>query len=180
MNRAMMMIKVVVLCGGLVLVVALMSQLGNKGLPTDFLSVFGMSKPVVQDHVEGERVATLLSPLNWCETRVQELELPGSIIIRQLGKNWMLVSASNTRPLDNLQMEKWLGQYCTVQVEKVPEPAGTTFLRHMTVKFIKGEPGDLLRSEGGLYKWKSQVFRSSQLDAALQNLAAQAQHTTGG
>lgn len=176
-----MMIKVVVLCVGLVLVVGLMSQLGNKGLPSDFLSVFGMSKSGSQaGPAEGERVATLLSPLNWCETRVQEIELPGSIIIRQSGKNWMLVVASDTRPLDNLQMEKWLGQYCTIQVEKVPEPAGITFQNYVTVKFIKGEPGVLLRSDTGLYKWKTQIFRSSQLDAALQSLAAQAQPTTGG
>lgn len=178
MNRMLMISKIIILCVGFVLVVFLMTRLGKNGMPSGFNALFGLPEA---SQTSG-RVAVLMKPLNWCDTRVQELELPGGVVVRQVKMKWMAIEASETRALADLMVEKWFGQHCTVNVEAVAgTPAGeVSFQPYMTVKFIKGEPVTLMRSADGLFRWKNEMFRSTELENAIAELAAQAQHATGG
>ena len=183
MNNIMMFVKIIVLTLGFVLVVFLMTNLGNKGLPSGFLSVFGLPNASTQQVPEGiapeRRTATLMSMLDWCETRVAELELRGGFIVRQVNMKWMGVWGSQTRELGDLTIEKWFSRNCKVNVEKVTDEVGADFQPYMTVKFIKGEPVTLMRSVNGYFKWRNEIFRSSELEGAIAELSAQFQPASG-
>lgn len=178
-----MFMKIIILSIGFVLVVFLMSKLGNNGLPSGFLSIFGLpasTQQVSDGGLDTRGVATLMSTMDWCETRVAELELRGGFIIRQVNMKWMGVWGGNSRPLGDLVIEKWFGRNCKVHVEKIADNPGSDFQPYMTVKFIKGEPVTLLRSADGYFKWKNEIFRSTELESAIAELAAQAQPAAGG
>lgn len=183
MTNILMFVKIFVLTLGFVLVVFLMTQLGRDGLPSGFLSVFGLpasTQGASQGSPDARRVATLMSTLDWCETRVAELELRGGFIVRQVNMQWMGVWGGQSRPLGDLTIEKWFGRNCKVHMEKVVDDPGADFQPYMTVKFIKGGPETLMRSADGHFKWKNEIFRSSELESAISELAAQAQPAAGG
>ncbi len=185
MNNIMMFVKITVLTLGFILVVFLMTNLGKDGLPPGFLSVFGLPSAQAPQTLGGgippeRRTATLMTTLDWCETRVAELELRGGFIVRQVNMKWMGVWGSGTRELGDITIEKWFSRNCKVNIEKVTDEVGADIQPYMTVKFVKGDPVTLMRSVNGFFKWRNEVFRSSELENAIAELAAKFQSTSGG
>ena len=107
--------------------------------------------------------------LTWCETRVQSMEKPRGFKIYQDKLKWFIHSRQE---VDFISVEKWLGQNCSLKIKPLTQCDFNLgdFQTVLVVNFIKGVTERLLKREPDIYAWKGQVFRSPQLEAALNQL----------
>ena len=148
---------------GLGLVLYMIFHVGNSGLPPTMLNLLGIQLPSMGAGFEQR--------LTWCETRVQSMEKPNGFRIYQDKFKWF-ASGPPQREVDFIAVEKWFGRNCSLEMESM---AGNSvdqgsFQTALVVNFIKGTAERLFKLEPNVYVWRGQVFRSSQLESALQQL----------
>ncbi|MGE0763052.1 MAG: hypothetical protein AB7N80_07225 [Bdellovibrionales bacterium] len=112
---------------------------------------------------------TIVTQMDWCDTRVRSLGRPGKPTLRQEKLKW-LWQADPTLELNFIAVEKWFGRYCRVKIERLDPDQLANAAPVLVVEFIKGAPETLLRSVAGVYKWRQEIFRSQELDQALEAL----------
>ena len=113
--------------------------------------------------------------LSWCESRVISLKADSQFTIQQEGNAWKWSSAQNTGVANFIEVEKWLANYCNINIVDVAQGIVGALEPVLRVTFVKGEQAELLRSANGIYSWKSHTFRSAKLDKAMHELTSLAQ-----
>lgn len=116
----------------------------------------------------GQPGADKVADVNLCPTRVTKIESVGGPVIRQDGMTWLREEAGQSKPMDQVAVEKWFAKYCRFAGEKVSASATVTPV--LKVEFVSGEPQTLIRSAGGEYEWMGQPFASPVMTEALQTL----------
>lgn len=114
--------------------------------------------------------------VDWCQTRVDEIEVPGKFRVFQEGLKWYREDAQGvTYELGFIPVEKWFATHCRLKVEGKTEglatelsgPDEATLAR---VGFVNGS--DLIFKEiaQGIFTWDNVTFRSEELKPALEGL----------
>lgn len=115
--------------------------------------------------------------VDWCTTRVDEIEVPGKFRVFQEGLKWYKEEAKgSTVELGFIPVEKWFANHCRLNVEGKTEglatelsgPNQATLAR---IGFVDGS--DLVFKEiaQDIFTWDNVTFRSEQLKTALEDLA---------
>lgn len=161
-----LMIRTFVLTLGLLGVIYVMMNLKKEGLSNKTAQVLG-----VQDESKPSESSTAAQNLSWCRTRVKSLlAAPQGPQVVQEGLKWFRQSQKSAE-LDTVAVEKWFGQNCSLKIEPLETPAEASgFAPALVIGFIKGPNGQFERSTQGIYRWGKKLFRSTQLDAAIQGL----------
>ena len=156
-------IKVNFLILGLGLVIYIMFQIKNSGLPPTALNLMGIQAP--------SKIVRHNKDLMWCQTRVQSMEKPKSFKIYQDKLKWF-TSGQSPQEIDFITVEKWFGQNCSLKVEPLPKETidPKNIQTALIINFIKGTTEHLFKLEPNVYAWKGQVFRSPQMESALNQL----------
>ncbi|OQW48524.1 MAG: hypothetical protein A4S09_04930 [Proteobacteria bacterium SG_bin7] len=110
--------------------------------------------------------------LSWCETRVKSLTTKSGIKIEQEGKDWFTLTPQK-KAINSVSMEKWLGQYCTLQItdSRPPTFVPTKDVEMLAVGFINGETQKFTLTPEGFYFWDGLRFRSQHFKEAMDKLA---------
>jgi hypothetical protein len=149
----------------LLVVIFAMSKL-RSGVSDGVAMILGMQPPS-----QAPAPGTVITTLDWCDTRIKALIRPGRPALEQVKLDWIW-KGEPPEKLNFISVEKWFGRYCRVQIERVdPDQLGTVGPA-LEVHFIKGEPETLRRSVAGVYQWRQEIFRSHELDQALVDLEA--------
>ena len=143
------------------LVLYIMFQINRSGVSPTLLNILGIQPTTTKSYKQ----------LTWCETRVQSIEKPKDFKIYQDEFKWF-VSTPFPQEIDSITVEKWLGQNCSLKIEPVAKNTVNTenFQTALIVNFIKGGSKHLFKMEPNVYVWKGQIFRSPQLETALNQL----------
>ncbi len=113
--------------------------------------------------------------LTWCHTRVATLTDSTSekkFTVHQEKLDWRIVEPEN-RSLNQIEIEKWLGKYCSIWIDKLnvnimPEPKGVS--GEFVIQFIDKTEAKFLKLDEDLYYFKGTLFRSPDWLTALQEL----------
>lgn len=150
-------------------------QVNMKGLSPNLLSILGIEAPA---QAKLENQPTTKRKITWCETRVSGLLLPDSMKLVQEGPQWIIESSGpegdQRRVVDFIAAEKWLAKYCSLTldgsvVDTSPD-AVESAVPAMIIKYVNGEVGVLKKTPQGDLLWKGQIFRSSALSKAIDEL----------
>ncbi len=162
--RTSFWVKLNFLVLGLFLVVYAISKFNSAGMQDNLALLMGL-----RAGLQAAPPGTVVTQMDWCDTRVRARERPGQPTLRQEKLKW-LWQGDPVLELNFIAVEKWFGRYCRVMIDRVDPADLGTVGPAMTVHFIKGEPETLMRSVGGVYRWRQEIFRSSELDQALKEL----------
>ncbi len=119
-----------------------------------------------------EHAANTDDKLSWCETRVKSLTTKSGIKIEQEGKDWFTM-VPQKKAIDSVAMEKWLGQYCNLEItdSRPPTFVPTKDVEMLSVGFINGETQKFTLTPEGFYFWDGLRFRSQHFKEAMDKLA---------
>lgn len=115
--------------------------------------------------------------VDWCHTRVDEIEVPGKFRVFQEGLKWYRedFSKNQVAELGFIPVEKWFSNHCRLEAQGKTEglaaelggPDEKTLAR---IGFIKGPDVPFKEITEGVFTWDEVTFRSNQLKAALEEL----------
>jgi|GEM_PF-1722338 len=116
--------------------------------------------------------------VNWCETRVKSIEVPGKFRVFQKGLKWYRQAEPDavTYELGFVAVEKWFATYCSLPAEGKTEglaaelsgPKESVLAR---VHFIDGRGSVFREIAEGIFTWDNTTFRSREMKPALKDLA---------
>lgn len=110
------------------------------------------------------------SSITLCDTRIVGLIKPNQYRISQNGRKW-IKEGSSTVELNFLDMERWFGANCKVSASNIAPHHTKELIKPIYLfKFVDGAALPIYQGPDGSYIWKNQSFRSTKLDAALQEL----------
>ncbi len=157
-------------------VIFLMSKLRSNGMGEGIAAFFGGPAPGKIVRVAPGSVTTTL---DWCDTRISAIEREGAPTLRQVKLKW-LWETTPPQELNFIAVEKWFGRNCKVKVERLaPDRFDEASQKPaMLVHFIKGPAETLFRVGEDLFKWRQEIFRSSELKEALVDLENLPDHGT--
>lgn len=170
-SRLLMSAKILMMGICLVAILWMIKSLQSDGLPSSMQDFFGVQPS--PESTEGIRKIFVGKKLSWCETRVKGLRA-GGFALEQKDRDWVWATEAKATPVNFLDVEKWLARYCTIPIMPDNRESETaqkdSFKPVLRVSFIKGGDVELLKSEQGLYSWRGQVFRSYEMNKALEAL----------
>ena len=122
---------------------------------------------------QNPKIDGVIGHLDWCDTRVSEIIRPNQPKLIQEKMKWIW-EGNPSMELNFLAVEKWFAQFCEVLIDRARpvDFVESQAEAAMEVHFIKGNPTKLLMDKNGVYRWRNTVFRSAEMDAALQALSA--------
>ena len=115
--------------------------------------------------------ANNVEKLNWCDTRVAALNASPGVEVKQEGRKWVAYSPDK-KNLNNIEIEKWLGENCTLNISdsRPPGIVPTKNIDLLKVDFVSGESASFALTPEGMLTWGGMHFRSPQLLRAINNL----------
>lgn len=114
--------------------------------------------------------------VDWCKTRVNEIEVPGKFRVFQEGMKWYREEKGTTTELGFIPVEKWFSNHCRLSAEGKTEGFATDFAGPnqvvlARVGFIDGHVSLFKEISQGIFTWGNEVtFRSEQLQKAISDL----------
>ncbi len=115
--------------------------------------------------------------VDWCTTRVTEIEVPGKVRVFQEGLKWYreIPNEGRTSELGFVPVEKWFASHCRLSAEGkteglATELAGPDQAILANVSFVNGKSESFKEIAQGIFTWNNVTFRSEQLKAALEGL----------
>lgn len=155
----------------LVGILFLMKNLNSGTWSESLAQFFGIDATHSQGpHRAQAPAGTVVTQLDWCDTRVKSLTREGEPTLLQQKLKWLWDDGKRYE-LNFVAVEKWFGRYCRVRVERVSPAVLESPRAAMVVEFIKGGVETLYRSANGYFSWKGEAFKSEELEKALQELS---------
>ncbi len=169
-------LKVNMLILAFVLVVLSIYRLRVGGIPNSVEALLGL-EPQIPVSLEEDSPLTELSRgvgrFFWCRTRVSELEFPSGERLVQEGRRWFWQVEESRRELPPVQVEKWFGDFCTLEVKRLESSPVLTQDMGLWLKvhFIRGEPKSFYYNpQLEAFLFDGQFFMSPQFVEATQDL----------
>ena len=162
MSEGRVWLKVSILLAAVASVIALI-QIKKPGGIVGLFHDFGLLSSHWQAH----------SRLQWCKTRVKQLELiDAKLRLVQEGRKWVAYSPAR-RELNFVRVEKWLAENCDVAVEQLaPMPlVGLKKQLLARIQFIDQGTTELNQLGQDVFEWDGHFYRSQHWSAALAELA---------
>lgn len=117
--------------------------------------------------------------INLCRNRIRTIELSSSRRIEETNEDgemqWKAFDPA-PRPLNYLNVEKWLGEHCYVEAAELKESMEKLgpFKDAVKIGFIDGSVASLMQNaaNSNVYSWAGRFYESSELTAAIAELRA--------